>query len=51
MINSYLTVNRMLWLLEGLFSKYFVNVNVILNFKKELYIPLKPMPKEDTVHR
>ena len=35
---------------EELFSKYFVNVNVILNFqkkkqKKKKYIPLKPIPK------
>ena len=25
--------------------EYFVNVNIILNFKKDIYIPLKPIPK------
>ena len=36
---------------EELFSKYFVNVNVILNFKKEMCIHLKPIPKEDDLCR
>ena len=29
------------------FSKCFVYVNINLNFKKEMYFPLKPIPKVD----
>ena len=30
-------------------NKNFVNVNVIVNFKKQMCIPLKPIPNEDTL--
>ena len=49
--NSLLMVNGKSPLWERLFSKCFVNVNIILNFKKEMYIPFKLIPKEDTLHR
>ena len=49
--NSFVTLNGKSRLLEGLFSKYCVNVNVILHFRKEMCIPLKPIPKEDTLRR
>ena len=48
-LNPFLTVNIKLLVMKGLFCKYFVNVNVILNFKKEMYIPLKLIPKEDSL--
>ena len=32
---------------EELFSKFFVNVNVIQSLKKEMYIPFESIPKED----
>ena len=33
---------------EELFSQCFVNVDMILNFKTEMCIPLKAIPKEDS---
>ena len=39
--NKFLTVTGKSRLWEGLFSKYFVHVNVILHFKKEMYIPFQ----------
>ena len=43
--NGNISVLRRTLLQTELFSKYFVNVNVILNL--EMHIPLKPTPKED----
>ena len=37
--------------MRGRLLLVFVNVNVIPNFNKEMYIPLKPIAKEDTLRR
>ena len=50
-VNTFLKADGKSRARENLFSKYFVNVNVKLNFKKEMCIPLKPIPKEDTLRR
>ena len=44
-VNSFLTVKGKSRSWEEHFSKYFGNVNVNLNFKKEMFIPLKLIPK------
>ena len=36
---------------DGLFSKYTVNVKVILNFSTDMCISLKPIPKENSLRR
>ena len=50
-VNSFLPIKGKSRPWEELFSKYFVSVNVILNFTSELFIPLKPIPKEDILRR
>ena len=49
LVNSFLAVNGTCRSPEELFSEYIIHVNVIPNFKAEMCIPLKPIPRKDTL--
>ena len=52
-VNSYLTVTEKFSLMIGkeLFPTFLAHVNVILNLQIQMYIPLRPIPKGDTLLR